>query len=203
MKKWRECGKDRDDLSWLLCTNRQPHEQEKLMLTQIIAGDALMTLAKLSHETRAMWDIAMFCGCPMAANAKPSNGICKEILRNLKREKQKKTEQINGRFKRELQQQCNEDRTDESDSPLNWLADVALSDQNKSSTVPISASAPALPLTPVLLPSATTGSAASATTSADDVSAAFRECIFLNDLIFRILYTLYKTINRSHVLLGW
>lgn len=131
IKIWGEPGKDRDDLSWLLCTNRQPHEQEKLMLTQIIAGDSLMTLAKLAHESRAMWDIAMYCGCPLSQNTVPSNGVCKEILRNLKQEKQRKAEQVNGQVKSESGSQ--EGKKNEKDSPLNLLADLALSNQNKSS----------------------------------------------------------------------
>lgn len=127
IKIWGEAGKDRDDLSWLLCTNRQAHEQEKLMLTQIIAGDSLMTLAKSAHESRAMWDVAMYCGCALSQNVAPSNGICKEILRNLKQEKQRKAEQVNGQAKSENGSE--EGKKNENDSPLNWLADVALSNQ--------------------------------------------------------------------------
>lgn len=78
---WGEPGRDRDDVSWLLCTNRQPHEQEKLMLTQIIAGDSLQTLGRKAHETRAQWGIQMNCGCPLAQTLpiqiKPRNGIHK------------------------------------------------------------------------------------------------------------------------------
>ena len=50
-------SKDRDSYSWLLCTNRQSHQQDTMMLTQIIAGDALdevnsklKVLAKLSRS---------------------------------------------------------------------------------------------------------------------------------------------------------
>lgn len=77
---WGEPGRDRDDLSWLLCTNRQPHEQDRLMLTQIIAGDSLLTLGRRVHEARAMWGIPMHCGCPLASQVKPTNGICKVNL---------------------------------------------------------------------------------------------------------------------------
>ncbi|KAL6954774.1 Lysine-specific demethylase 3B [Sarracenia purpurea var. burkii] len=100
IKIWGEVGKDRDDLSWLLCTNRQAHEQEKLMLTQIIAGDSLMKLKKLAHESRAMWEVPMYCGCDLSQTETvppAGNGICKEILRNLKQEKQRKAQQqVNG-----------------------------------------------------------------------------------------------------------
>lgn len=79
MKMWGEPGRDRDEKSWLLCTNRQGHEQERLMLTQIIAGDSLMTLGRQMHEVRATCGIKMHCGCNMAASSplKPTNGICK------------------------------------------------------------------------------------------------------------------------------
>lgn len=109
------------------------------MLTQIIAGDSLMTLAKLSHESRAMWEIAMNCGCALSAatNVTSNNGICKEILRNLKQEKQKKAEQLNGQVKSERNGE-DEGKKNETDSPLTWLADVALSNQTKNSADDVS-----------------------------------------------------------------
>jgi len=134
VKVWGDGGKDRDDMSWLLCTNRQPHEQEKLMITQVIAGDSLKTLAKLSHESRAMWDIPMHCGCKLSTstNASSSNGICREILRNLKQEKQKKAEQLNGQVKSESNEEEGS-KKNENDA-LTWLAEVALgSSQDKAS----------------------------------------------------------------------
>lgn len=105
------------------------------MLTQIIAGDALMKLLKSSHDTRAMWDMALNCGCPLAATPKPTNEICKMIMRNLKQEKMKKAEQVNGQPKTE--NGTEESAKNETDSPLNWLADVALN-QNKSSADDVS-----------------------------------------------------------------
>ena len=42
---WGDCEKDRDSFSWLLCTTRQQHELQRLMLVQIIAGGALEELA--------------------------------------------------------------------------------------------------------------------------------------------------------------
>ena len=45
-RTWGDANeKDRDPFSWLLCTTRQQHEPERLMLVQIIAGDALEALA--------------------------------------------------------------------------------------------------------------------------------------------------------------
>jgi hypothetical protein len=73
-----ELGKDRDEFSWLLCTNRQSHEQERLMLTQIIAGDALAALGRRMHEARAAWGIPQNCTCFTPLEEPPrANGICK------------------------------------------------------------------------------------------------------------------------------
>ncbi|CAH1155213.1 unnamed protein product [Phaedon cochleariae] len=85
MKMWGEPGKDRDEFSWLLCTNRQAHEQEKLMLTQIIAGDSLNKLGRMVHETRELWNIEQFCGCPMIKEftQKTNNLHAKEIVRSI------------------------------------------------------------------------------------------------------------------------
>ncbi|EEB18344.1 JmjC domain-containing histone demethylation protein 2B, putative [Pediculus humanus corporis] len=90
VKVWGEPGRDRDDFSWLQCTNRQAHEQEKLMLTQIIAGDSLMTLGRKLHEVRSLYNISQYCDCPMSKELK-SNGISKDLLKNII-----KTESING-----------------------------------------------------------------------------------------------------------
>ncbi|XP_054265577.1 lysine-specific demethylase 3A-like isoform X2 [Macrosteles quadrilineatus] len=127
VKMWGEPGRDRDDKSWLLCTNRQGHEQEKLMLTQIIAGDSLHQLGRKAHEARATWGIPMHCGCPLASasTVKPTNGFCKDILKSI----QLKTEPVNGQIKTEK-----EEKTDEKNSPLNWLADVALSNEDKKNS---------------------------------------------------------------------
>uniref|UniRef100_A0A1B6BYT9 [histone H3]-dimethyl-L-lysine(9) demethylase n=1 Tax=Clastoptera arizonana TaxID=38151 RepID=A0A1B6BYT9_9HEMI len=132
IKIWGEPGRDRDDLSWLLCTNRQPHEQERLMLTQIIAGDSLQILGLRVHEARAAWSIPMHCDCLLADQTKPTNGIiCKDVLKNVHR----KNEQINGQIKNEKEDKGNgtdgEKKTDDNNSPLSWLADVALSNEDK------------------------------------------------------------------------
>lgn len=76
-----ESSKDRDGYQWLLCSNRQPHEQEKLMLTQIIAGTSLWDLSKTLHDVRKKWNIPSYCNCAMNDNDQDSrsssNGICK------------------------------------------------------------------------------------------------------------------------------
>lgn len=74
-------SKDHDGYQWLLCSNRHPHEQEKLMLTQIIAGSSLWILSKILHDIRKKWNIPTYCNCGMSDNAQEtknsSNGICK------------------------------------------------------------------------------------------------------------------------------
>lgn len=74
-------SKDRDGYQWLMCSNRQPHEQEKLMLTQIIAGTSLWDLSKTLHDIRKKWNIPSYCNCAMNDNDQDSksssNGICK------------------------------------------------------------------------------------------------------------------------------
>lgn len=83
IKVWGEPGKDRDEYSWLLCTNRQAHEQEKLMLTQIIAGDSLLKLGKMVHEMRELWNIEQYCGCPQSKDVqqKSNNIQAKEVVK--------------------------------------------------------------------------------------------------------------------------
>lgn len=75
-------GSDRDDFQWLLCTNRAAHDQEKLMLTQIIAGDSLQALGKRIHNVRALWRIPQNCACLMSREEpqKATNGMCKELV---------------------------------------------------------------------------------------------------------------------------
>lgn len=73
-------SKDRDGYQWLMCSNRQPHEQEKLMLTQIIAGTALWDLGKTLHDIRRKWNIPTYCSCALnddSDSKSSSNGICK------------------------------------------------------------------------------------------------------------------------------
>lgn len=132
MKIWGEPGKDRDDYSWLLCTNRQAHEQEKLMLTQIIAGDSLQKLGKLVHEMRELWSIEQHCGCLLSKEvSQKSNGARKEIIKSIL------SSEFNG-IKKEIQEEDTKPLLnggtsvkDEKNSPLSWLADVALSNEDK------------------------------------------------------------------------
>nr|CAD7451504.1 unnamed protein product [Timema bartmani] len=138
-KQWGDSGKDRDQFSWLLCTNRQSHEQEKLMLTQIIAGDSLLQLGHKTHEVRTALGIPQYCGCPVSKEAPlvNINGICKELLKNLG-----KSEPVNGLVKMEVKEEKDEEKeeednggatvkTEDKKTPLGWLADVALSSKDE------------------------------------------------------------------------
>lgn len=133
IKIWGEPGKDKDEFSWLLCTNRQPHEQEKLMLTQIIAGDSLLKLGKMVHEMRELWNIEQYCACVLSkeTSQKPNNVACKEIVKAILMDK------VNG-IKKEIKEEpdvkpiVNGVATkEEKSSTLSWLADVALSNEDK------------------------------------------------------------------------
>ncbi|XP_044259343.1 lysine-specific demethylase 3A [Tribolium madens] len=134
IKVWGEPGKDRDEFSWLLCTNRQAHEQEKLMLTQIIAGDSLSQLGKKVHEMRELWNIEQYCACPASKEVvqKPNNVAYKEIVKKILLESK-----VNG-IKKEIKEEGDVKVApngvvikDEKTSPLSWLADVALSNEDK------------------------------------------------------------------------
>ncbi|XP_030757045.1 probable JmjC domain-containing histone demethylation protein 2C isoform X2 [Sitophilus oryzae] len=123
VKSMSEPGKDRDEFMWLLCTNRSSHEQEKLMLTQIIADDCLVKLGHMVHEMRDLWGIEQFCGCPSSKDLKTNNAETKEAVKMILAEK------MNGvkkEVKEELKGTVNGVK-EEKQSNLNWLADVALS----------------------------------------------------------------------------
>lgn len=123
IKPASESGKDRDEFQWLLCTNRSSHEQEKLMLTQIIANNCLLKLGKMVHEMRELWAIEQFCGCPNSKEAKVNNVECKEVVKMILAEK------MNG-VKKEVKEEPKAVANgvkEEKPSSLIWLADVALS----------------------------------------------------------------------------
>ena len=140
VKVWDEGGKDRDEYSWLLCASRLPHEQDKLMLTQIISGNALLDLGRKVHLGRHQWCIPQYCDCPEAKrfkdqvpqeDKKKMNGINKELLKTLKKEP--KVELVNGAIKTEKVNGKEEEEM--SNSPLNFFADVALSNDKRESEV--------------------------------------------------------------------
>ncbi|XP_045138451.1 lysine-specific demethylase 3A-A-like [Portunus trituberculatus] len=138
VKVWDEGGKDRDEYSWLLCASRLPHEQDKLMLTQIISGNALLDLGRKVHLGRHQWSIPQYCECPEAKRYKDQvpeddkkkvNGVNKELLKTFKKEP--KVELVNGAVKAEKVNGKEEEEM--SNSPLNFFADVALSNDKRES----------------------------------------------------------------------
>ncbi|XP_048748291.1 probable JmjC domain-containing histone demethylation protein 2C isoform X3 [Ostrea edulis] len=128
---------------WLTCSaNRQQHEPDKLMLTQIIPGDALWEVGKLIHDMKKKWNIPCKCSCGQS-NSKlvQKNGInqqyVQQAINHLSNNKSKKLmngiaedhkmykgkkESINGNIK----------YNPNSSSPLNLLADVASMDSETS-----------------------------------------------------------------------
>ncbi|XP_067656839.1 probable JmjC domain-containing histone demethylation protein 2C isoform X2 [Haliotis asinina] len=137
-----------EDHRWLTCSaNRQPHDAEKLMLTQIIPSDALWELGKLIHEIRAKWSIPAKCPCGQVTDAKISgkNGLNQQILNNLSSKKAL----VNGlgeephhgkKSKKQSHHSSNEVSVngkgtynpDIASSPLSLLADVASMDSEGS-----------------------------------------------------------------------
>jgi lysine-specific demethylase 3 len=60
--------KTRDRFYWYKCTNKEDHDIRDLMLTQIIAGDALDLMNKRLHEICQQWNITQSCGCLLNKN---------------------------------------------------------------------------------------------------------------------------------------
>lgn len=59
--------KDRDGYTWLHCTtNKEPHAQDKLMLTQIIPSNSLYKLVRQMHGICALLEIPLNCECPLS-----------------------------------------------------------------------------------------------------------------------------------------
>lgn len=140
-KKWNnEPGNDRDNFSWLFCITNKPHEQEKLILTQIIAGDSLKTLSDRVHTVRALWNIQQNCDCLKSRESrdevqKGSNelkNVIKSILSDYK---------INGFDKSDISSSSDsetvvkKETTDTNNSALSWLADVALKNEDQKCAV--------------------------------------------------------------------
>lgn len=56
--------RERDTFMWMTCNNKQNHEVEKLMLTQIVAGDSMNIVFSNLHQISLQWNIELECGCP-------------------------------------------------------------------------------------------------------------------------------------------
>ncbi|XP_022244634.1 lysine-specific demethylase 3B-like [Limulus polyphemus] len=144
--KEEECSsKDRDEYQWLLCKNRQPHEQDKLMLTQIIVDTALWDVGKKLHKIREQWNITACCKCHQNSKNKnidrkrSNNGICKQLMSAVTKCFTEKCPRTLKSVVVETNTTCKpssmnaiskmvkkEEYGSASGGSLNWLADVAL-----------------------------------------------------------------------------
>lgn len=83
-KIWNNDGvNDRDEFFWYFCNNRMAHDPDRLMLTQIIAGDSLNKLGLRVHTDRKLWDIEQNCECSFSKLDPPkaTNGMCKDFVK--------------------------------------------------------------------------------------------------------------------------
>uniref|UniRef100_A0A182MP00 [histone H3]-dimethyl-L-lysine(9) demethylase n=1 Tax=Anopheles culicifacies TaxID=139723 RepID=A0A182MP00_9DIPT len=59
--------KDKDINGWLLCSaTKEPHDQKRLMLTQIIPSKCLYKLVRQMHGICALLEIPLNCECPLS-----------------------------------------------------------------------------------------------------------------------------------------
>ncbi|KAL1439283.1 hypothetical protein MTO96_010310 [Rhipicephalus appendiculatus] len=145
--------KDRDEFQWLLCANRQPHEQDKLMMTQIIASTALWDVSQDLHRTRHEWNIPSYCGCGLCnsdgdCKKNSSNGLCKQLMSAVNkcfssdkegtavngetgRAGKRKKQPVNGVANTSSDEVGGSYSSDSGGSPLSVLADVALCSSSK------------------------------------------------------------------------
>ncbi|XP_067647679.1 lysine-specific demethylase 3A [Eurosta solidaginis] len=83
-----------DEYHWMLCTATTPihknHELRELMLTQIIAGDALNVLGRLLHDIRAMWQVPQMCGCLLSKQKLPVDTELGALIQDMIKESQLK-----------------------------------------------------------------------------------------------------------------
>ncbi|XP_054081690.1 lysine-specific demethylase 3A isoform X5 [Zeugodacus cucurbitae] len=102
-KEQRSCRKRRtgdktqrghDEFHWMLCTattsTHQKHELRDLMLTQIIASDALNVLGRLLHDIRAMWQVPQMCGCLLSKQDLPADTELGTLIQDMIKESQLK-----------------------------------------------------------------------------------------------------------------
>uniref|UniRef100_A0A1A9W8W6 JmjC domain-containing protein n=1 Tax=Glossina brevipalpis TaxID=37001 RepID=A0A1A9W8W6_9MUSC len=81
--------KGRDEYYWMLCTGGSIHNVKELILTQIIAGNALNLLGQLLHEVRTLWQIPQLCGCILSQQELP-DGDFKTYIQDMIKESQLK-----------------------------------------------------------------------------------------------------------------
>ncbi|XP_076363416.1 uncharacterized protein LOC143253421 isoform X2 [Tachypleus tridentatus] len=140
--------KDRDECQWLLCNNRQPHDQEKLMLTQIIPGTALWDMGTILQDMCTKWNISTI----FSSRQISTNGICKQLINAVNRclsDKELSSASLNeptdsASFSKISENNClansvtkkeelNGYSSESDGSPLSWLADVALGESTRLS----------------------------------------------------------------------
>ncbi|XP_029645559.1 probable JmjC domain-containing histone demethylation protein 2C isoform X3 [Octopus sinensis] len=124
---------------WLTCSaNRQPHEPEKLMLTQIIPSNALWDLGQRIHEIRKKWSIKSNCTCESNLS---KNGVNQEE----NQETENHVSSDNTKIPNGTEDNCNSNKNKkirtsqpeklsnynpDANSPLCLLADVAMNSEN-------------------------------------------------------------------------
>ncbi|RWS12108.1 lysine-specific demethylase 3B-like isoform X1 [Dinothrombium tinctorium] len=150
--------KERDKYQWLLCANRQPHEQDKLMMTQIIAGNALWKVGEMLHQVRRQLNLPASCGCTTdSQKCQPANGISQHLIsvvnkcfkekdgqmpNGVNKEKQRSTlvNGVNPALKNDSENTLTGYSSESGGSPLSWLADVALNSSRKLDAPKLSSS---------------------------------------------------------------
>lgn len=147
--EWNNGG-DRDEFQWLLCTNRSAHDQKRLMLTQIIAGDSLQKLGRRIHHVRALWKIPQNCDCLMSRlPPKATNGSCKQIIESILNDQLNRSDREFSSSDSEATNVKKENAgTPNSKAALNLLAQVALKTEDIKKESIDTASSPPPPSLP-------------------------------------------------------
>ncbi|KAL4231689.1 Lysine-specific demethylase 3B [Mactra antiquata] len=132
-----EGGVKEEQRQWLTCSaNRQAHDVDKLMLTQIIPADALWEVGRMVHEVRDKWQIHRACPCSPKNNTK-KNGIRNDLMNEAIKHMSPKKKLVNGIGSEEKSKTKNGNikstvYNPDSSSPLSLLADVASMDSEKT-----------------------------------------------------------------------
>ncbi|KAJ8684049.1 hypothetical protein QAD02_019841 [Eretmocerus hayati] len=133
---WTESSKGRDKYGWLLCANRQTHVPEQLLLTQIIPADCLVQIDRHLHESRNEWGIPTHCSCKSVTTKQPNEYLVNLIKGDLVSVMNGNGEIVGTQMKKEKNSSdpCESDKVngEQKNSPLHWLADVALQNQDKN-----------------------------------------------------------------------
>lgn len=133
-----------------MCVNRNKvHDPDKLMLTQIIAGECLDQLHKMMHAYRAEWGIPQYCDCELATGSKiPVNEKLRGLIKGstigavmngkVKREDNSAAEGQDEQSTKESNGSASSSKSaarqngEDKNSNLNCLADAALMSDEKN-----------------------------------------------------------------------